>query len=736
MVPRKSSKRNDEERIVLTSCTHDCGSRCLLKVHVKDGVIVRIESDDGKDPELRACARGRAYRQKEYAPDRLKFPMKRIGARGEGKFERISWDEALDIVASELKRVKATYGSSAILCIGIDGSWGQLHTRLAARRLLNLFGGFVTHLENVSCHGMVVAANATFGIVRLANTPDDYLNSRLIIIWGWNPAANRWQLSTVHSLWRAKDTRTKLVCVDPRCTDTAAILANQWIPIRPGTDTAMLIAMAYVIIVEGLQDQAFIDKYTVGFDQYKDYVLGVEDGIAKTPVWAEAITGVPAATITNLARDYANLKPAALTTGWGPGRTAYGEQFHRAAMVLASMTGNIGIHGGHPGYLSPIDYPPAPYPFGSLPVGDNPVLLEAPIDKDRLPWPTDHRSVASINSNKLFDAILQGKAGGYYSDIKLAYITHANPINSLVNSNKGIQAFQKLEFIVVHEQFMTATARLADIVLPVNSQLERCDIANAWMGSPPWLFYLNKVVDSAYECKTDLEICTELAARLGITNYSDKTEDEWLREIAGSFEAITDYDEFRRKVVLKVELPEPIVPLKEQIEDPENNPFPTPSGKIEIYSQQLADMNNPKLPPIPKYIEDWEGPHHPLVKKYPLQVISFHAKTRVHSQFDTIPWLRELEPHKVWINSVDARARGISDGDLVSIFNDRGKMLITCRVTERIMPGVICMAEGAPFSPDENGVDRGGCENTIANDVSSPGGASTYNAVLAQVEKA
>jgi len=736
MASEKLDKRDDKERIVLTSCTHDCGGRCLLKVHVKDGVIVRIESDDGEDPELRACVRGRAYRQKEYAPDRLKYPMKRVGARGEGKFERISWDEALDTVASELKRVKATYGSSAILCIGIDGSWSQLHSRLVARRLLNMFGGFVTHLENVSCEGMVAATLATFGIVRLANTPDDYLNSRLIILWGWNPGEIRWQLSTVHSLQKARDAGTKIVCVDPRYTDSAAILANQWVPIRPCTDTAMLIAMAHVIMVEGLHDQAFIDKYTVGFDHYKDYVLGVEDGIAKTPAWAEAITGVPAATITNLARDYASLKPAALVTGWGPGRTAYGEQFHRAAMVLAAITGNIGIHGGHPGSLGPIGYPPAVFPFGSLPIGDNPVLREAPIDEDRLGWPPENKSTAAINSNRLFDAILQGKAGGYYSDIKLVYITHANPINSLVNSNKGVQAFQKPEFIVVHEQFMTATARSADIVLPINSQLERNDIANAWMGSPPWFFYINKAVDSAYECKTDLEICTELAVRLGIPNYNDKTEDEWLREIAGSFPAITDYDEFRRKAVVKMELPEPLVPLKEQIEDPENNPFPTPSGKIEIYSRHFADKNNPKLPPIPKYIEDWEGPHHPLIKKYPLQVISIHAKTRVHSQFDTIPWLRELEPHKVWINTVDARARGISNGDLVSIFNDRGKMLITCRVTERIIPGVICMAEGACFSPDENGVDRGGCENTLSNDVSSPGGASTYNTVLVQIEKA
>jgi anaerobic dimethyl sulfoxide reductase subunit A len=316
------------------------------------------------------------------------------------------------------------------------------------------------------------------------------------------------------------------------------------------------------------------------------------------------------------------------------------------------------------------------------------------------------------------------------------YVSNSNPINAFSNSNKGHEALQKPEFIVVHEQFMTSTAKYADILLPVNSHLEREDIAGAWMMSPPTLFYINKAVDSAYESKTDLEICTELAMRLGIPEFNDKTEEEWLREISDALPAIDNFDQFKESGFLKIEPPEPHVALKDQIDNPEEHRFRTPSGKIEIYSQTIADLNNPLLPPIPRYIDPWEGPNDPLTEKYPLQLISVHTKTRVKSQFDNIPWLREIEPQQVWINTVDASNRNIQNGDKVYVYNDRGKVLTQCKVTERIMPGVISMADGAWYNPDENGVDIGGCQNTLAKDTMSPAGAFPYNNVLAQVEKA
>jgi anaerobic selenocysteine-containing dehydrogenase len=290
--------------IVPTGCCHDCGGRCVLRAHVKDGKIIRFETDNSEEPQIRACLRGRAYRQRVYHPDRLKHPLRRVGERGEGKFEKISWDEALDEIAQQLKRIKETYGNSAIFLAGGSGNQGMLHGPIPVGVMLQAFGGFTRIWGVASYEGALFASMATYGTMRTGNSREDLLNSKFVIMWGWNPVNTIWDPETAYTLARVKEQGTRMVTVDPRYTDTAATLADQWIPIRPGTDTAMLIAMAYVIIKEGLQDQAFIDRYTVGYEAYKDYVLGHEDGVPKTPQWAEAITTVAAETIADLAREY------------------------------------------------------------------------------------------------------------------------------------------------------------------------------------------------------------------------------------------------------------------------------------------------------------------------------------------------------------------------------------------------------------------------------------------------
>ncbi|HUT83019.1 MAG TPA: molybdopterin-dependent oxidoreductase [Thermodesulfobacteriota bacterium] len=721
----------NEEKVVISSCPHDCGGRCVLKVHVRDGVITRIDTDDGEEPQLRACVRGRAYRQRVYAPDRLKYPMKRTGERGEGKFERITWDEALDTVASELKRVKETYGPTAIFYLPYSGNTGTfLHSQLAVFRLLTMFGGFTPHWGSASFWGSLFSSQVTYGTITTGHTRDDLLNSRLIIMWGWNPAETVLITGTSFYLTQAKEKGIKIVSVDPRFTDSAAAFAGQWIPIRPGTDTAMLVAMAYVIITGNLQDQKFLDRYTVGFERFREYVLGKEDGVPKTPAWAQEITGVPGATIESLAKEYATMKPAALMCTGAPGRTAFGEQFHRALSTLAAITGNLGMHGGDPAG------------FGFQPVGLQAMTgtgLISGLITGNLPEGTAQKK--GVHITKVWDAILKGKAGGYPDDFKLAYITNGNALNQFPNSNKGAEALKKPEFVVVHEQFLTPTARFADILFPVNTHLERNDIIRPWF-SGPWYIYMNKAIESLYESKSDLEICAELARRLGIEGYSDKTEDEWLRgfwkasEEMSSTKPLVDYDTLKKKGVHKIPLKEPVIAFKEQIENPEKHPFPTPSGKIEIYSERLAAMNNPKLPPIPKYLEPWEGRSDPLTKKYPLQLITTHFKRRIHSQFDNIQLLKELEPQEVWISSTDAGERDIRHGDMVRIFNDRGEVVIPARVTERIMPGVVSIYQGAWFNPDKNGADRGGCANVLTKDDHSPAGAFCGNNALVQVEKA
>ena len=718
-------RKDVSEKVVATSCSHDCGGACLLMAHVRDGVVTRVETDGGKEPQLRACLRGRAFRHKVYSPDRLQCPLKRTGVRGEGRFERISWNEALDTVAGELKRVKETYGNSAIFYEGRGGSRGSIHGAGAMATMLTMFGGYVTLWGGPSAEGSVFASRATYGTLATASTRDDWLNSRLIIIWGCNPAATIFSTGTSYHLIRAKENGAQVVVVDPRLTSTAATFADQWIPIRPATDTAMLIAMAYVMIKEGLHDQTFLDTHTVGFERFSDYVTGKEDGVPKTPQWAEPITGVPAGTIEELARKYATLKPASLFVGFGPGRTAYGEQFHRAAATLACMTGNVGVAGGDAAG------------FGRGPVGGmlGPVSVGAGGSLD-----TSRRNTARVHFSRMWDAVLRGKAGGYPTDARLLYVVASDPVTQMLNTKKAEEALQRPEFVVVQDIFMTATARFADIVLPVTSPWEvGGDIIRPWCFGPYYL-YLKQVIEPLYECKSDYDISLELAARLGIKGLTRRNEDEMARQLftmsSDLSEDIPDYEVFKRDGFYKMPLEKPIVAFEKERADPEHNPFSTPSGKIEIYSQRIADLHNPLCPPIPRYLPPWEGPQDTLTEKYPLQLITPASKNRAHSSFDNVPLLRETEPQTVWISSVDARTRGIRNGDMVEVFNDRGRVIILAMVTERIMPGVVSLAAGAWYRPDRQGRDEGGCANVLTRDEFSPGGAFCSNSGLVQVRKA
>ena len=713
-------------------CASHCGGACLLKVHVRDGIITRIETDDGEEPQLRGCLRGRAYRQRVYAPDRLLYPLKRVGQRGEGKFERISWDEALDTTARELLRVRDTYGPASIILAQMTGDVCSLNNFGAMDRLLSMAGGYTSPWGVTSFQGGVYASLVTYGTWFCSNTRDDLLNSRLIIMWGWDPASTVTGPNTCWYLAQAREAGARIICVDPRYTDSAATFAHQWIPIRPGTDTAMLLAMAHVMIREKLHDQAFLSTYTVGFDRFSDYVMGAEDGLPKTPRWAEPITGVPAATIEQLAREYATTRPAALMTGIAPGRTAYGEQYHRAAITLAAMTGNVGVHGGDAGARAWESVMGGfPYPVNSMisaiPRVSNPVEKAFP----RTAGPLFYRR-PRIHFSRLADAILKGKAGGYHADYKALVVAQCNYLVQFPNSNKIARALKSLEFMVVEEQFMTPTASYADIVLPVASFMERNDltqgVGTAYIGS------MNRVIEPLGECKPPWRIAAELAERMGLDGYLDKSEEEVLEERARQ-NGVPDYGALKERGVYRYQLPGPFVAFKEQIEDPANHPFPTPSGKIEIYSQQWEELGIEGLPPLPRYFESWEGRSDPLAEKYPLQLITTHFKRRALSQFENIPWLREVQEQALLMNASDAEARGIRNGDMVRVFNDRGETVIRARVTERIMPGVVDLPHGAWYAPDEKGVDRAGCANVLTSEEYSPGGSFPYNTALVQVEK-
>src|SRR5256712_4988518 len=648
------------ERVVTSTGGHNCGGRGVASAHVRDERIVKISTDPRKwtpeMPPLHACVRGFGQMERVNHPDRLRHPLRRKGPRGAGEFERIAWDEALDEVARQMRRVRDTYGPAAILDCSRTRSLSLLHNaRVTAQRLLHRFGGRTELWSNISAEAEVFAVHMTYGAKADYKSggrePTDYVNSRLIVMWGWSPGDGTFGTGTLQYLRLAKRHGARIVCVDPRLTRTSRELADEHVFIRPSTDAAALIAMAYVIVTEGLHDQAFLDRHVLGFDEahlppgapagpsYRSYLLGLSDGVRKTPEWAAAITGMPAETIRRLAIEYATSKPAALHCGYAPGRTIHGEQFHRAAYALAAITGSVGTAGGNSGVSNGAtgrggirSFPPRPNPAN-----------------------------ARVATPLLADVLARGKAGGHPADIKMVYSVGGDLFNQAPNVAKTMAAAEKLEFMVVHDHFITPTARHADILLPATTFWERNDVHTPWAGAGHYAIFMKQAIEPMGECRNDFDICSELARRLGIAGYNDKTEDEWLRELTGG--VIDDFDTFRERGLARLPAPDDAAAFAREIRDPEHHPFTTPSGKIEIYSMTLAAKPDPyglgAIPPIPTWIED------EIDSRYPLRLVTPKSRARTHSIHGNQPILSRVDADDVWINTADAAARGIADGRTV-----------------------------------------------------------------------
>ncbi|MEE8729987.1 MAG: DMSO/selenate family reductase complex A subunit [Rahnella inusitata] len=738
--------------VIPTCSTFDCGGKCDIRAHVQDGAVIQITTRpdaelDPQMPVMRACVRGRSYRKFVYHPDRLKYPMKRVGKRGEGKFVRISWDEATTLIAENLQRITQKYGpSSRYVHVGTAVSGGTFSGDTMARRLLNLTGGHLGYYHSVSMGNTAAATPYTYGTAASGNSLDTLVDTPLVILWGHNPTETIFG-HTNHYFQQMKQNGTRFIVVDPRYSDTASSLADEWIPLRPSTDNALMDAMMYVIITENLHDKTFIERYTLGFDETSmpegvpaneslvAYLTGAKDGVKKTPEWAEVITHVPAQTIRQLARDYATTKPAALIQGWGPQRHNCGERTARGSTLLATITGNVGIKGGWAGGYGGIGN----RKFTTGPeMPDNPVKQKISV----MNWVQ-----AADDASQVTPQV--GLTGGEKLDSNIRilfslagnYLANQNP--DIHQATKVLEDESKIEFIVASDLYLTPSAKYVDLLLPETSFMERWNIGETW-GTGNYLMLSEKLIEPPFESRSDYDWLREVAAKLGVEKEfsQGRTEKEWIAHIwENTRQAMPDekLPTFEQLQVTRRHLfkSEPYIAFEANIRDHKNHPFLTPSGKIEIFSRRLYDMHNPEIPALSHYVPAHEGPEDALAKKFPLQLITWKGKNRANSTQYANPWLQEVQVQKLWINPADAQQRGIAQGDSVRIHNDRGVTQIPAEVTQRIMPGVVAMQAGAWWQPDANGVDHGGCANVLSSArITALAKGNSHQTMLVEVVKA
>jgi anaerobic dimethyl sulfoxide reductase subunit A len=783
---------DDELTTVVTSCAHNCGSRHMLVAHKKGDVIVRISTDDGRyqldgyfgkdteeEPQVRGCLRGRSYRQRLYSAERLLYPMGRVGKRGEGKFKRLSWDEALDYIARKMIALKNEYGSTALLDQSYAGaSYGVLHKSDQIEgllgRFLGMFGCRTNSWSVPSYQGTTTSSRWTFGTIEDGNEDDAFAHSKLIIMWGWNPAYTFHGGNTFYYMRLAKQRGCKFVLIDPQYTDSASAYDAWWIPIRPNTDAAMMAGMAHYIFANNLHDQDFINRFTLGMDagtmpnwaanspngkeNFKDYILGTYDGIPKTPEWAAEICGVSAEDIKKLADMYARTKPAALKASWAPGRNAYGEQYNRMGAALQAMTGNIGVLGGCAEGVGKAWHAEAvAYPYDQYAN-----IWFSSIKSDR--WAHCVLNYPNVTREELGLWPRQDQLDGKIPNIKGIFWQGSDWFNQLTNINKEIAAMDKMELVVCMDSTITPSGLYADVLLPIATHFERHDVALPWYKGHYYI-HRPKVIEPLGESKSDFQVFTELAYRIGhltgIGDHFGKTfnpkadrsyflnpdavdeaylREWWQNKVMPHQHVDMPWEEFKARGIYKFKLAEPHVAFRDQIE--KGKPFQTASGRIEILSSELAQISDwtrtrygYHIPSIPKWIEPWESLNSPKTGKYPFHLISPHPRWRTHSIFNNCSWLRETYEQEVTVNASDARRLGIKTGDTVEVWNDRGKVVVPVYVTERCMPGVAVIHEGAWLDLDDQGVDRSGNPDMLTLDEPSPAGAFAYNTVLCDIRK-
>ncbi|MHB0877264.1 MAG: molybdopterin-containing oxidoreductase family protein [Anaerolineae bacterium] len=667
-------------------CGKDCGGNaCPLLATIENGRVSRITNNPAGGRYLKGCWRGLNLSLETYAPDRILQPLVRSGPRGSGQFRPASWDEALDLTADRLAEIRAQYGPTAVMNSASAGSTSALHASWALlHRFLGYFGGYTDRVGGYSnaAAGSVLPYLLGEGWTNSGFDASTMQSAGMIILWGANVLETRQGAEVPQRLLEAKRRGAQVVVIDPRRSATVKRAATWWIPCRPGTDSALMLSVLYVLLREQLVDRPFIQAHANGFERLERYVLG-EGGEPRSPQWAEAICGVPAEEITRFAHAYAAAKPAMLLPGYSIQRVYAGEEPFRLTVALQLATGNFGKRGGSTGSMNSLL--PSPR-VGRLSGPEIPGLPEVPT----LRWP---------------DAILLGREGGYPTDVHAIYSLGANLLNQGGDVHKGMAALAKVDFVVCHELFLTPTARWSDVILPATSALEREDVGIPWLGN--YLLYRPQVLAPRGQARDDYDILWDLSSRLGLgQDFSQgRSVAEWVQLFIEQSE-ISDPEAFRRSGIYWAQRQER-VGLADFAADPERFPLATPSGKVEIASQEYREATG--FPGIPT----WQAP--PEDRRYPLRLITPKSPYRTHSQGSNIAEVRRRAAHALEMNPRDAGERGIADGDSVSLFNERGMARISVRLSEDIIPGVVCLPEGVWVELDEHGIERAGSANLFTS---------------------
>ena len=674
----------------------------------------------------------------------LASPDKPQGVRGQDEYVRISWDEALRLIDTQHRRIRESAGPSAIFA-GSYGwrSNGVFHKAATLlQRYMSLAGGYTGHSGDYSTGAAQVIMPYVLGgnevYQQQTSWPLVLEHSDVVVLWSANP------LNTLKIAWNASDEQgigwfeklkrsgKRLICIDPMRSETVDFFGDsmEWLAPHMGTDVALMLGIAHTLVENNWHDREFLTACTHGYAIFADYLTGASDGVAKDAAWAAPICGIPESTIRELAQLFSQNRTL-LMGGWGMQRQQYGEQKHWMLVTLAAMLGQIGTPGGGFG-LS--------YHFAN---GGNPTRRAAVLASMQGSVKDGTDAVEKIPVARIVEA-LENPGGEYqhngqqkrFPDIRFVWWAGGANFTHHQDTNRLIRAWQKPELVVISECFWTAAARHADIVLPITTSFERNDLTMTGDYSNQHLVPMKQVVAPQGEARNDFDVFAELSERWeagGMARFTEgKDEMAWLETFytiageRGAAQGVTlpPFAEFWEANQL-IEMPESeknarFVRFAAFREDPQGNPLSTPSGKIEIYSERIAAFGYADCPPHPSWIapDEWHGSAEPGQ----LELLSSHPAHRLHSQLN-YAHLREQyavagrEP--LTLNPEDARARGIENGDVVRVWNDRGQVLAGAVVTDGIRPGTVCLHQGAwpDLDRDNGGVCKNGAVNVLTRDV-------------------